>query len=476
VKTRAVSPGLVILALAGVFVLLQLLLLQHGAAQASSHPAARRHATATPTAFGGPLAPSPRRRATHTATATATATASRTATPSHTPTTTATMTPSPTLTPSNTPTATATPRPLSFGPLDHSVMFDDGNEIVLVPASGSGPVGLAFESQSPFPFKRPRYAGGRYIYFDNGFYLGDIYGHHAPLVPPVAPGESVYDAWPSPDGQYIAWQLVSSRQVGTIVFNLGASRIVLTNLAGGDPRTIVQQNAGAPLGDVPLLFGWRPGYPSTLLVQTIYGAPPLFGLHKGLEEFDPATGDLLGDYLPPIGQDTIPEGEVLNISPRGHSIVYASADSYLPSGEGPFPSTLNVMRLAGRRVSVIDVASSHHDGPVGSQPVPSAYIFSRQAYISPDDTNVAYTRYDVIYNKGSSTPSLEPIACLASANGTGRRDLGRDERVAGWASASVVLVIRQGAAQDGLYALNVRTMALRLLAPGHNLEVDGILP
>ena len=472
-RSRAAGLAVVILALAGALFLVQALVLQHGTANASSRPAAR-HATATP--FAGLFAPPTKRHATSTATATATATPSRTATPSHTPTATDTATPLPTFTPSDTPTATATPRPLNFGTLNHSVLFDDGNEIVLIPASGSGPVGLAFESQSPFSFKRPRYAGGRYIYFDNGFYLGDIYGHHASLVPPVAPGESVYDAWPSPDGRYIAWQLVSSRQVGNIVFNLGASRIVLTDLAGGDPRTIVQQNAGAPLGDVPLLFGWRPGFPSTLLVQTMYGASPLFGLHKGLEEFDPATGDLIGDYLPPIGQDTIPEGEVLNISPHGHSIVYASADSYLPTGEGPFPSTMDIMRLAGRRISAIDVASSYHDPATKSLPAPSAYVFSRQAFISPDDTNVAYTRYDVIYKKGSATPYLEPIACLASANGNAKRDLGRDERVAGWMSPSVVLVIRQGTTQDGIYALDVRTMNLQLLAPGHNLEVDGVLP
>jgi hypothetical protein len=452
---------------------MQLLVAQHGAANAS-HAGASRHATATPTRFVDLFAPPVRPHATRTATSTATA--SRTPTPSYTPTPSHTPTATVTPTPSNTPTATATPRPLSFGKLDHSVVFDDGNEIVLIPASGAGTVGLAFESQSPFPFKRPRYAGGRYIYFDNGFYLGDVFGHHASLVPPVASGESVYDAWPSPDGQYIAWQLVSSRQVGNIIFNLGASRIVLTDLTGGNPRTIVQQNAGAPLGDVPLIFGWRPGYPSTLLVQTIYGAPPLLGLHKGLEEFDPATGDLIGDYLPPLGQDTLPEGEVLNMSPSGHSMVYATVDSYLPTGEGPFPSTLNVMRLAGRRVSVIDIASTYHDPASKSLPAPSAYVFSRQAFISPDDTNVAYTRYDVIYKKGSTTPYLEPIACLASANGTGKRDLGRGERVVGWASRSVVLISRQGTAQDGIYALDVRTMDRRLLAPGHNLEVDGVLP
>ncbi|MGH2347577.1 MAG: hypothetical protein ACRDG4_20305, partial [Chloroflexota bacterium] len=80
----------------------------------------------------------------------------------------------------------------SFGSLDHSIVYDDGQQIILIPASGSGPVGLADLTPSPSAFKRPRYAGWQFTYYDNGYRLGDIFGHRQAITPPLARGEQVF--------------------------------------------------------------------------------------------------------------------------------------------------------------------------------------------------------------------------------------------------------------------------------------------
>jgi hypothetical protein len=416
-------------------------------------------------------------------TATSTASATPIASATSMPSASATASPTATVTPTNTPiptdtpvpTATATARPLSFGALARSIVYDDGREIVLIPATGTGRVGLAFLSPSPFPFKKPRFAGYQFIYYNNGFFLGDIYGHHSAVVPPLAPGELVYDAWPSPDGQYIAWQMVARGPVEGLDLNMAASRIVLTDPTGGNARTLLQQNVGGG-GEIPIIYGWRPGAPPTLLVQDSYGGSQVLGMHKGLEEFNPALDDLVGDYLPPLGENTEPTGEVLGISPTGHSIVYATSDVHLPSGEGPFPAAISAMSVNGRHVSAIDVASAHHDKATKRWPVPRAYIFYRGAYISPDDTRLAYTRLDILYPPGAITPVARPIACLANLDGTGKVDFGPDERVEGWIDGHTVLVQKFNSHENGLYAVDVTTATTTRLVLGNNLHVDGLVP
>ncbi|MGH2411904.1 MAG: hypothetical protein ACRDGS_16305, partial [Chloroflexota bacterium] len=156
---------------------------------------------------------------------------------------------------------------ISFGALDHSIVYDDGQQVVLIPASGSGLVGLANLSPSPSAFKRPRYAGWQFTYYDNGYMLGDIYGHRHPITPPINAGEDVYDVWPSPDGQYLAWQFVTSGTIDGLNINMAASRIVITDQQGRNPRVLLQTAAGGTYGDIPIIYGWRAGSPPTLLVQ-----------------------------------------------------------------------------------------------------------------------------------------------------------------------------------------------------------------
>jgi len=384
-----------------------------------------------------------------------------------------TSTPAPTLDSPLTglPQPTPVPSPPSFGTLDHAIVFDNGAQVILATAAGSSLAGLANMSDNPGPFKRPRYAGWQFMYYDHGFILGDDFGHHVPVPAPTAPGEQVYDTWPSPDGAYIAWVLVSPAPWNGAMFSMGASRIVLTDQQGANARVLLSQHIDAA-GGVPIIYGWRWGKPPTLLVQYSYG---FVGLHKGLEEFDPETGDLVGDWLPPTGDATLPAGEVLDLSPDGSSIVYATSDVTFPSGEGPFPADLNVMTLAGRRSVQVDVAASHQDRPHGL-PAPAAYAFSREAFISPDGTRVAYTRLDAIYPRGAPAPTVRPIAAIANADGTGKSDLRAGYQVMGWVDNQTLVLQKDESPNLGLYLFDLRSGSATLIANGSNLRVDGIVP
>jgi hypothetical protein len=370
------------------------------------------------------------------------------------------------------PQPSATPKPPSFGALDHSIVYDNGVQVILIPASGGGRVGLANISASPYPFNRPRYAGWQFMYYDNAFYLGDVFGHHTPIAAPTASGEKVYDAMPSPDGQFIAWVLVSQAPWDGAMFSMGASRIVLTDQTGGNARVVLQQPIDS-VGSVPIIYGWRFGHPPTLLVQSSYG---FVGLHKGLEEFNPVLDDLVGDWLPPLGENTYPTGEVLGLSPSGRSIVYARSDSIAPSGEGPLPSAINVLMFDGRKVYQLDLASAHHDKSLPKQPVPSMYAFSRQAFISPDDARVAYTRLDFIYPKGTLTPYIRPVACLATIDGSGKVDLEAGYRVMGWTDSHTLVLRKDDEPDTGLYSFDINSKSKSLIVKGVNLEVNGIVP
>ncbi|HVC82503.1 MAG TPA: hypothetical protein VNL35_18605 [Chloroflexota bacterium] len=363
----------------------------------------------------------------------------------------------------------------SFGVLDQSIVYDDGQQVVLIPASGGGPVGLANLSPSPSAFKRPRYAGWQFTYYDNGYMLGDIYGHRHAITPPINAGEDVYDVWPSPDGQYLAWQFVTSGTIEGLNINMAASRIVITDQQGRNPRVLLQAAAGV-YGDIPIIYGWRAGSPPTLLVQMSYASSAMFGLHRGLEEFDPAVNDMVGDYFPPLGGNSLPTGEVLGVSPSGQSAVFATSDGPLPSGEGQFPLAISVMRLPARHITAIDTASSYHDKATKKLPTPRAVFFSRQAFISPDDTRIAYTREDVLYPKGAAAPLIRPIAMVANLGGGGKADIAADDQVMGWQDTQTVVVDRENTSADGLYAVNVSSNASTLLVRGTNLRVDGIVP
>jgi hypothetical protein len=364
----------------------------------------------------------------------------------------------------------------SFGSLDYSIIYDNGRQLILLPAAGSGPVGLADLTLSPSAFKRPRYAGWQFTYYNNGCQLGDIFGHHQTITPPLASGEQVYDVWPSPDGQYLVWQLVTSGTVEGLNINMAASRIVITNQQGGNARVLLQQAAGGTYGDIPIIYGWRTGSPPTLLVQMSYASTAMFGLHRGLEEFDPAVADMVGDFFPPTGNNTLPTGEVLGVSPSGKSAVFATADTSLPSGEGTLPTAISVMQLPSRKATRIDLAANYHDKANKRFPAPRAVVFSRQAFISPDDTRIAYAREDAVYPKGAESPILRPITTLANLDGTGKTDIGPDDLVMGWTDDSTVVVDRQNTSKNGLYSLNVISKVATLLVKGKNLRVDGIVP
>jgi hypothetical protein len=366
--------------------------------------------------------------------------------------------------------------PQSFGSLDHSVIYDNGKQLILMPAAGTGAVGLADLSPSPSAFKRPRYAGWQFTYYDKGYQLGDIFGHRQAITPPLESGEQVYDVWPSPDGQYLVWQLVTSGTVEGLNINMAASRIVITDQQGGHLHVLLQQAAGGAYGDIPIIYGWRAGSPPTLLVQMSYASTAMFGLHRGLEEFDPAVADMVGDFFPPVGNNTLPSGEVLGVSPSGKTAVFAAADASLPSGEGRFPSAIRVMQLPSRKITRIDLAANYHDKANKRFPTPRAVVFSRQAFISPDDSRIAYSREDAVYPKGAASPILRPITTVTNVDGTGKTDIAPDDLVMGWIDDTTLVVDRQYTSADGLYSLNVTSKVATRLVKGENLRVDGIVP
>jgi hypothetical protein len=374
--------------------------------------------------------------------------------------------------PDGLPIPSATPALPKLGALDHAIVFDDGMQVVMLPVGGA-PVALSNLSANSGPFKRPRFSGQGFIYYDGAFFLGDIYGHHAPIPPPTTTDELVYDAWPSPDSRYVAWVLVTPGTWHGVKFSMAASRIVLTDQAGANPKVLLQQTIDGA-GGVPIVYGWRVGNPATLLVQNSYG---FVGLHKGLEEFNPVTGDLVGDWLPPTGENTQPVGEVLGLSPTGASMVYSTKDAVLPSGEGPLPVNLWVMTLNGRTSTLIDIATQHKDPALPKQPAPSTYAFSRQAFISPDETLVAYTRLDVIYPKGVRVPYIRPVACIARTNGASKADLVAGFRVMGWVDSNTLVLRKDDQPDTGLYTYSLSSSTKTRVAPGSaSFEVDGIVP
>lgn len=384
----------------------------------------------------------------------------------------------PTITPipPDSPTPTATPRPPSFGTLDHALVYDDHSQMILLLHGSTRPAGLA--PLSAGSHRNPRFSGGwQYIYYNNGFWLGDIYGHQTQIIPPLVTGEQVFDAFPSPDGQYIAWDLTRNATTNDgIVTNLGASRIVVTDQSGGNARTVVQQDMDSSDGGVPIIYGWRPVHPPTLLVQYAYSSAANLGLHRGLEEFDVGIDDMVGDYLPPLGESGEALGEALGLSPTGRRLAYATVDQLLPSGEGPYPATLYVMSTSVRHTALIDDVRHRKDTPPRGWPQARAYTISRQAYISPDDRRIAYTRLDIYYLDGHAAPTVRPIACLAGTDGAGKVELGQNEEVRGWADTHTVIVLRVHSRANGLYAVDLRTGVQTLLSPGNDLRVDGIVP
>jgi hypothetical protein len=164
------------------------------------------------------------------------------------------------------------------------------------------------------------------------------------------------------------------------------------------------------------------------------------------------------------------------LSPGGHSIVYATSDAVAPSGEGPLPSAINVMSFDGRKVYHLDIASAHHDKALPKQPVPSMYAFSRQAFVSPDESHIAYTRLDFIYPKGALTPYIRPVACLANIDGSGKVDLAAGYRTMGWTDSHTLVLRKDDEPDTGLYSYDINTKATSLIVKGVNLEVAGIVP
>ena len=84
--------------------------------------------------------------------------------------------------------------------------------------------------------------------------------------------------------------------------------------------------------------------------------------------------------------------------------MFSTRDAHLPSGEGPYPTNLAIMSTGQRHIVIIDSASAHRDRAT-KLPCSAGLHFARRAFISPDDTRVAYTRLEF---------STLPVLCVLS--------------------------------------------------------------
>jgi hypothetical protein len=379
-----------------------------------------------------------------------------------------------------TPTAGPTPTPApTQGALGRSggIYYDDGREIFIVGLDGSGQAALAV--LPPGSDFIPQVANGRLLYYDGNYWLATPQGQKLPVTPPaLGPGETIFAARLSPEGNRIAWQLYSPATYTNLQTNLGVSRIVVTDASGGGAQTVMQQAGGATYGDVGELFGWRAGgVPvrggprGTLLLQTRVAAVGDGTEQRGLQELDPSIGDLVDDFLPPVSSD-LPSAQPLSLSADSRLVTYVPSRARLPSGEGPLPTTLAVLDLATMRSVALDDRANYPTAPDARHPWTRYPFFSQRggAPISPDDRRVLYTLVDVTYPDGALVPTLTESAEIASLVTHTRAQLADGARAEGWLDASTAIVRKA----NGLYAVDITGKRQRLIVRGANLVFLGL--
>src|SRR5437763_1023357 len=78
----------------------------------------------------------------------------------------------------------------------------------------------------------------------------------------------------------------------------------------------------------------------------------------GMMEYDPASEDLVNDYLPPLEGDMPPE-RTFSVSTDGLWAVYGDSNVVTPSGEGPLARALDALNLNTNVVVPIDDARTY---------------------------------------------------------------------------------------------------------------------
>ncbi len=398
-------------------------------------------------------------------------------------------------TPSATPSPTAAPSaPLPELP---PIYYQAGNLLYAVSTGGGMPSLLSTLPMSE-TFQPCLLPDGRLLYpTATGFAAIDRYGQASPIrAPDLNAGESVWSVQPSPDGRQLAWQLFTPAQLGGYTINTGSSRIVLTGRFGGAGSTIWQGQATGADDAVPVLLGWRPASPyslsggATLLLQYLYDrndiqAGVLFNAARGLLEVDPATGDVVNDYLPPMDTD-IPSQRALGVSPDGLWSVYGDANTFTPSGEGPLAQSIVALNLNTNAVIPLDSARNHPSSAPykivqvrrkGKKKVKHTttvtlrlyQYFSHHAYVAPGDGRVLYTLVTVSYPPGALAPHVRYSVLVARTEGGTPVTLTSDATGVGWIDGHHAVISRG----DGLYSVDVVFGGVTKLAAGAGLRFIG---
>jgi hypothetical protein len=392
-----------------------------------------------------------------------------------------------------------TARPLVAVP---PIYYQDGATVYAVNADGSNrtvvatlPAGATFQPQL-LPDGRLLYSAA-----PGSVAVVDHYGRHEGLqTPDLKPGEVVWSVVPSPDGRTLAWQIFAPAQLGDYTTNAGTSRIALTGRFGEAALTVFSGQASGANGRVPVLLGWRRSSPyslggPTLLLQDLYShgdgkAGVLPNTTRGLLEYDPAIGDLVNDYLPPLEGDIPPE-RTFSVSTDGLWAVYGDANVVTPSGEGPLARALDALNLNTNVVVPIDDARTYPSTApfvttvvrkVGKRTVRRTVTsrlrlyqyFGHHAYMAPGDGRVLYTLLTVSYPPGALVPRVQRSVLVAtlgagSTRASGHTLVAKDAEAAGWLSGHVAVIKRA----DGLYAVDVVRGGSYELAMGAGAQLIG---
>jgi hypothetical protein len=382
------------------------------------------------------------------------------------------------------------------------IYYQDGATVYAVNADGSNrtvvttlPTGATFQPQL-LPDGRLLYSAS-----PGSVAVVDRYGRHEGLqTPDLKPGEVVWSVVPSPDGRTLAWQIFAPAQLGDYTTNAGTSRIALTGRFGGAALTVFSGQASGANGRVSVLLGWRRSSPyglggPTLLLQDLYShgdgkAGVLPNTTRGLLEYDPAIGDLVNDYLPPLEGDIPPE-RAFSVSTDGLWAVYGDASVVTPSGEGPLARALDALNLNTNVVVPIDDARTYPSKApfvttavrkVGKRMVQRTVTttlrlyqyLGHHAYMAPGDGQVLYTLLTVSYPPGVLVPRVQRSVLVAtlgagSTRASGHTLVARDAEAAGWLSGHVAVIKRA----DGLYAVDVVRGGSYELAMGAGAQFIG---
>jgi hypothetical protein len=347
-------------------------------------------------------------------------------------------------------------------PDDQAIVYNDDTGIYLLTTDDAEPEKLNTPGYDPLV--PPLLTGdGRLLYTGDGVYLLDLLqpAEAMPLqITSIDPKTQVIaSATISPDGQEVFWSIEPHTGNGTTSLYEAS----LTDTGANQPNLLYSQQAG--VCPCYTIFGLGPGIstglPSLLLTDDL-GTPAAQG--TGLWSFDPAQLQIGPELLAnDAGQAP------LALSPDHTQMVYAPT-----TGEVPEPTDSSVpAQIANQPYGNSISITSWNGNSLGTQitVVPqqtNVHTFSEYHWIttpvfSPDsqtlayiqfsaDDNGPYDRHNTLYITTAQGTTAPQVVANFSA---------RLVELGSWLDNHTLILYADG----GIYALDVRTAAIALLAP-----------